>query len=201
MDNAYFPEGRTVRRDRFAFIAAALLGVAAAFMSLFLRIAAVSGVFGQDIADLSSLFVIAGAVSAAGALGMSVTVMAARGGKIPSSFMFIGAGLICAGCLLDAVFSVMRRGSFHMSVQTLYFVMAIALLLTLAAALYSERGVLKALIASSALSVVALIAAFIPLFTGNAVWQDVLYALPAPLSFGVTALVCAGFLGENDGKD
>ncbi len=191
--NIYFPKGKTPSPERFEFIAAALLGAVAAFLFLFVRISVINGVFGYDTADKNALYIAAGAVSAAGSLALGALLFVARGGRIPSALSLIGGALICVGCLLDAIFSVLRRGSFHMSIQSLYFVLAVVLTGVLALALYGSRGAVKTVIASVSVTAVALVAAFIPLMTGDSDLADVFSLLATPLSFGVIALACFGF--------
>lgn len=198
MDNKFFPQGRIPSAGRFEFTAATLLGAASAFMFIFVRACAVNGMFGYYAeVDSGPLYLAAGIVTAAGALVTGIAAALSQNGKLPSSISLIGGIIICVGCLLDAVFSVMKRGGFHMNVQTLYFVISVVLALVLAFALYSERNPMKKIIASVALSAIALISAFIPLITGDADWTDVLGSVPTSLCFGVIALICVGYKEGN----
>lgn len=200
-NNTYFPKGKTASSERFEFVAAALLGAAAAFLYLFVRIAVISGAFGYDIAGYGALYIAAGAVMAAGALALGVLLLLSRGGKIPSAASLFACVPLCVGCLLDGIFSIMKHGGFHMSIQFLYFVMALVLTGVLALAVYGNRSSTKTIIASVALTVVAFAAAFIPLMTGDSDWTEVSGMLITPLCFCVIALACFGFREKKNEKD
>ena len=156
--------------DSFAPIAALLVALLGSVLSLAFAITNVTsmgdtpGIYaaGEDV-----IFVVAGAVNIAACVVAAVFAVLSRvKPQLKTLLPFIGAPFV-APFLLGMIGGIMRLGQYTNVVEILYFIFLLVAALALAAVFTRFISRKKSLLALCGLTVIAVLCAFIPVFTGN----------------------------------
>ena len=188
--------GRAVKQDSFACIVAVMLTVAASAADIVFRAGAINELFEYDTAGYGALFVSAGIVAAVGALSLSAMILVTRTGRAGSLPYCVSAGITAVGFLLNMIFALLVRGSSHMSIEILLFAFSLVSSVGLGLASAGFVRPLKVVIVLGAASVLSIIAAFIPYFTGDFTMAESVGCLPFAVMIGAFALAAVGLSDE-----
>ena len=195
--------GRCVRSDNFVVIISVMLAVAGAAADIVVRASAVAGLFKADLGGFTNLYVAASVVTAIGALAFSAMLLVARTGRMGSLPLFIPASVVSVGLLLNMIFSLLLRGTPHMNAEVLIFVFSVVAALATGLTSAGFAKPYKAVILTGAMSVLSVVAAFVPYFTGDFKIAESLACLPFSVMLGAYAFALAGFgeLPKESGED
>ena len=183
-------------KDSFAPVAALLAAALGSVLSLLFAILNVTAMDGREgifAAGDDVIFVYAGAVNIAACVFAAVAViLSRRDPRFKIMLTLIGAPF-AVSFLLGMIGGIMRRGQYTNVVEILYFIFLLIAALALAAVFTRFISRKKSLLALGGLSVIAVLCAFIPVFTGNV---DIVAALqhyiPSCVIIASFAVLAAG---------
>lgn len=197
MDNRTFiMGGRAVRQDSFACIVAVMLTVAAVAADMVFRVSAVTEMFVYDIVGYDALYIASGITAALGMLAFAAMLLVTRSGRMGSLPLFIPLCVVAVGFLLNMIFSFLVRGSFHMSIEILLFVFSIVAVIAVALTSWGITSPFKATVVLGSASVLSIVAAFVPYFTGDFSIAESLGCLPFAVMLGAVAFAVSAQSGE-----